>query len=629
MAIKSHMEALGQVEAPLQGARIRAGDASLLAFQLLAWSHLSLHSDSRISLGLDEAMKAGPAGIVNALDSLANSDGLLGMAFSGAPRIAALAGGELLAAAGAASRLAKGGLFKRFSPTEIAKEISARYDSLPTLPSSLTEFMLDMVLDQEPGGASVYCPWETNGQFIGAVREKRPSHPVVAESLTYSPLSALVAVLAGGSTNLVATDPLKAPSIVQAGNLQQFESTVAMPPMGLRYSEVIAEQDIYGRFAVAKATATGLMIQHIAAATKGVAAVVVPNSFLFGPGQDKEVRKQLLKERAVRAVVSLPQGILGTTKIPVALLILDFETPCEQVQFVDGGAFFEECGRGNFELLEPELLSEHVLWGDDLNPVQVGDRSDGVRAAVASVDLLTGDAQLQVDRYVISDELRELKESFESIPTTPLGAVAKIIQPVPNAERIKNPQNLADPDEQSLSVFEVGASDLPQAGYVREASSALVIQPKKRSGRDRDDVFLRPSDVILQIKGSAGKVGIVSDSVPPPGENGWISAQSSVVLRSDNSAVDLRPIGAWLRSQQGRQMLDSITTGAAIPMISIKALRDLPVPVLTAQMAAKAIQALEREVAIEAEIASLREEQRSLADELWSQLMKPASGKSS
>jgi type I restriction enzyme M protein len=53
------------------------------------------------------------------------------------------------------------------------------------------------------------------------------------------------------------------------------------------------------------------------------------------------------------------------------------------------------------------------------------------------------------------------------------------------------------------------------------------------------DQFLRPYDIVLIIKGSVGKVGIVTTDVPEPQvPGGWVAGQSAIVLRAKQDVFD-------------------------------------------------------------------------------------------
>lgn len=129
--------------------------------------------------------------------------------------------------------------------------------------------------------------------------------------------------------------------------------------------------------------------------------------------------------------------------------------------------------------------------------------------------------------------------------------------------------------------------------------------------------FLRPLDLVLIIKGSVGKVGIVPQDVPPPGPGGWVAGQSAIVLRSKDRAIDPRAVAVQLRSQMGQEVLKFAVTGSTIPLIPLKMLLSLPVFVPDIETAREAIDALERETQIQREIDQLRRRQAEFAEDLW------------
>jgi len=227
--------------------------------------------------------------------------------------------------------------------------------------------------------------------------------------------------------------------------------------------------------------------------------------------------------------------------------------------------------------------------------------------------VLDNDASLQVDRYVIADEQREIRARLDAIPAVDLDSIVQVINPIPNKDRGADTENAVD-------VLEVGAADLPATGYISHPEKQLRIQLSPRRSGGHDDPYLRPFDILIVTKGSVGKVGVVPHDVPPPGPGGWVAGQSAVVLRSRTPLVDPRAVGLWLRSPMGQILLSSIVSGATIPMISLQALRQVRIPLPALEAQRKAAEVLDNEAEIQREIESLRAKQFDLATQLWNEL---------
>ena len=141
-----------------------------------------------------------------------------------------------------------------------------------------------------------------------------------------------------------------------------------------------------------------------------------------------------------------------------------------------------------------------------------------------------------------------------------------------------------------------------------------MIDPKARA----DAQVLCPNDIVLIVKGSVGKVGIVSGDDEPEEACAWIAGQSAIVLRvREGSRIDPRALFMQLRSPLGQQLLKGIVSGATIPLIQLKELRKLPVILPDAVTQQRAIDALEAEAVLARQIHQLREEQAFQASSLW------------
>ena len=614
MAIKDNPgQVLFQVQELLRNSFLRISESGMLAFQLLVWAHLSAQGHVEDDDLVEAALNDGAKGIVDALGRLARYPGAVGQAFSEAPRNAQNAGEFIVPAMVSARRLAEGGIFERFDPREVAAEIPHEWkDPAAQLPIELAKLMVDLAVRSDDD--SIYCPWESSGQFVGALLQTHGHLCVETRSVTQLP--ALFSLFRLGPTTLLHGDALRTPAAVKGGHLETFDAALSFPPFGLPPADDVVGQDLYGRFPVGKATTTGLMVQHILAQTRGYVAVVVPNSFLFGPGRDREVREYLLQKGWLEAVIALPPGIYPSTNIPSGLLLLNTLASRRHIAFIDATKdyFKKQNGRSRVTLVNADQIVTFCrTFNDQAGPSGLP-MNQCVAVAATVEEVLDKEASLQVDRYVMASEQRELQARMEAMPTVLLDDIAEFHNPIPNKDRKSEVAG-------AIEVLEVGAADLPPAGYIANPQRQIFVQlPARRTGRP-EDAFLRPGDVLLVTKGSVGKVGIVSADAPPPGPGGWVAGQSAIVLRSKAEGADLRGLGLWLRSSMGKGLISGIISGAAIPMASISDLRKLPVPRFTREAMDRAAHVLDREAEIQMQIESLKAEQSTLSELLWNELL--------
>lgn len=125
-------------------------------------------------------------------------------------------------------------------------------------------------------------------------------------------------------------DTLNNPHLVEDGRLMKFDIVVANPPFSLKkWGDENAESDPYKRFLRGippKDKGDYAFVLHMVETAKpksGRVAVIVPHGVLFRGGAEGKIRKALLEENLIDAVIGLPAGLFQTTGIPVAILILD------------------------------------------------------------------------------------------------------------------------------------------------------------------------------------------------------------------------------------------------------------------------------------------------------------------
>lgn len=125
-------------------------------------------------------------------------------------------------------------------------------------------------------------------------------------------------------------DTLNSPALIEGDHLMKFDVVVANPPFSLdKWGAEGAANDQYTRYwrgVPPKSKGDYAFITHmieIAKRQTGRVAVIVPHGVLFRGGSEGAIRKALIEENLLDAVVGLPANLFTTTGIPVAILIFD------------------------------------------------------------------------------------------------------------------------------------------------------------------------------------------------------------------------------------------------------------------------------------------------------------------
>ncbi len=162
-------------------------------------------------------------------------------------------------------------------------------------------------------------------------------------------------------------DTLGDPKHVQQGELIVYDRVIANPPFSLKkWGKDQADNDPYGRFPYGtppKDAGDLSFIQHMIASVnaEGMMGVVVPHGVLFRGASEKEIRKGILEDDLLEAVVGLPSSLFYGTGIPAALLIINKAKPAERkgkVLFINGELEYQE-GK-NQNKLRPEDIEKIV-----------------------------------------------------------------------------------------------------------------------------------------------------------------------------------------------------------------------------------------------------------------------------
>jgi len=123
---------------------------------------------------------------------------------------------------------------------------------------------------------------------------------------------------------------LTSPALVEKDRLMKFNVVVANPPFSLdKWGAEEAESDRFNRFwrgVPPKSKGDWAFISHMVEAAlekEGRVAVVAPHGVLFRGGAEGRIRRRVIEDNLLDAVIGLPANLFPTTSIPVAILLFD------------------------------------------------------------------------------------------------------------------------------------------------------------------------------------------------------------------------------------------------------------------------------------------------------------------
>ena len=122
-------------------------------------------------------------------------------------------------------------------------------------------------------------------------------------------------------------DTLANPAHVEDGELQRFDRVITNPPFSQNYDKAdMAHQERfrYGYTPEGGKKADLMFLQHMLAVLRpnGIVATVMPHGVLFRGGVESDIRRQIIEDDLIEAVIGLAPNLFYGTGIPAAVLIL-------------------------------------------------------------------------------------------------------------------------------------------------------------------------------------------------------------------------------------------------------------------------------------------------------------------
>lgn len=221
-------------------------------------------------------------------------------------------------------------------------------------------------------------------------------------------------------------DTIRNPKHKEGDALMKFDTVVANPPFSLvKWGQDTAADDPYNRFwrgVPPKSKGDWAFISHMIESAyegRGKVGVVVPHGVLFRGSSEGRIRKKLIEENLLEAVIGLPANLFFGTGIPAAILIFNKGKEAQKdVLFIDASQHFAPVKNQN------KLLPEHIdkvvqsyrAFGK--NAFDAGVVEDKFSYVATFEEIQENDFNLNIPRYV---------DTFEEEPEVDIAKVqAKI-----------------------------------------------------------------------------------------------------------------------------------------------------------------------------------------------------------
>lgn len=206
-------------------------------------------------------------------------------------------------------------------------------------------------------------------------------------------------------------DTINNPKLTEAGALMKFDVVVANPPFSLdKWGHENAEADRYKRFlrgVPPKSKGDYAFILHMIETTlpTGKVGVIVPHGVLFRGSAELKIRRKLIEENLLEAVIGLPTNLFYGTGIPAAILIFNKAKKTEDILFIDASKEYDDGKKQN--TLRPQDINKIVTTYKDFQTKDKFEPIDKYCSVVKPEDVVENDFNLNIPRYVDTFEEEE------------------------------------------------------------------------------------------------------------------------------------------------------------------------------------------------------------------------------
>lgn len=189
------------------------------------------------------------------------------------------------------------------------------------------------------------------------------------------------------------------------------DAVVSNPPYSQAWDPSNKENDPrYARFGLApkgKADYAFLLHDLFHIKPDGIMTIVLPHGVLFRGGEEGEIRKNLIENNHIDAIIGLPANIFYGTGIPTIIMVLKKKRKNTDVLIIDASKGFVKDGKNNkLRASDIKRIADTVIKRESI---------DKFSRVVSIEEIRSNEYNLNIPRYVDSSEKAESWDIYASM----------------------------------------------------------------------------------------------------------------------------------------------------------------------------------------------------------------------
>lgn len=189
------------------------------------------------------------------------------------------------------------------------------------------------------------------------------------------------------------------------------DAVVSNPPYSQQWNPSDKESDprykSYGLAPKGKADYAFLLHDLYHLKPDGIMTIVLPHGVLFRGGEEGEIRKNLIENNKIDAIIGLPANIFFGTGIPTIIMVLKQKRSNTDVLIIDASKGFEKVGKNN------KLRASDIKRIVDVVTQRIS--VEKFSRVVTRDEIRQNDYNLNIPRYVDSSEKPESWDIYASM----------------------------------------------------------------------------------------------------------------------------------------------------------------------------------------------------------------------